>query len=272
MAFRQYTSTYVSDSTRMLYAIVATLALCATTVASTSSATIPVDEHCFSGALAGFAWLSDYDPAVSYCLNLYPHAATTRTLCALPSDEELTSSSETRSDTRDLFRRHDLEAIYDNLLDQRQSTIEAVCWCIASSQTTTTIAECREGQYCDSKRRTCKAMRNCQNPARCDPASLCSSSSSSESSNACYCHPDVDNPSEGYCMGNGPPGSPCPEVFEDCSSNSDCGGAKVCILACCRKESFCVEVVDYDCANALSPSRLFRRNYDPVGYLGINPK
>jgi len=255
----------------MLYAIATTIALCAPVLAFKSH---HVNEQCFSGALAGFSWLSDFVPAVSYCTNLYPEAATTRTLCALPSDEQQQTNSikSRRSNSQDLFRRHDREAIYHNLLQQRQSTIEAVCWCIASSQINTTISECDAGQYCDSSMGTCKVKHNCQNPARCDPASICSSSSSSsDASDACYCHPDVENPSKGYCMGNGPPGSPCPEVFEDCSSNSDCGGAKVCILACCRKDPFCVEVVDYECANALSPSRLFRRNYDQGGLLGMNP-
>lgn len=259
----------------MLYAIGAVLALCATVTASNSSAT-QTQADCFSGALAGYSWLSDYDPAVSYCTNLYPDAATTRTLCAIPSDEQQSQGVSSRSQFHNLFRRHDLDNILENLLQQRHSTIEAVCWCIASSKSTTTIAECNDGQYCDSRRGTCKAMRNCQNPARCDLASLCSSGSDSgsdesSSSNACYCHPDVEHPSEGYCMGNGPPGNPCPKVFEDCSSNSDCDGSKVCILACCRKAPFCVEVADYNCANALAPSRLFRRSNDQGG-IGLNPQ
>lgn len=251
----------------MLYAIYAALALCATAIASASPEVPVQDETCFPGALAGFSWLSNYDPAVSYCTNLYPEAATTRTLCALPTD---THNAATQSGSKALSRRTDREAIFENLQRQRQSTIDAVCWCIASSQVTTTIAECNEGQFCDATRGTCKAKQNCQNPARCDPSSLCSGSGSS-SAGSCYCHPDIEDPTSGYCMGNGPPGNPCPEVFEDCSSNLDCGGAKVCILACCRKEAFCVEVADYDCANELSPSRLFRRMNDQGG-LRMNPE
>lgn len=245
----------------MLFTIGAAIGLCITVIEAASSA-IPAGEQCFPDGLAGFSWLSDYEPAVTYCLNMYPHAATTRTLCALPSD-----TIENREFASDLSRRHDQEAIFENLLQQRQSTIETVCWCIASSQFTTNIEDCAEGQFCDSKKGICKAARNCQNPARCDPASACSNGGPT---GACYCHMDADDPSSGYCMGNGPPGKACPEVFEDCSSNSDCGGSKVCILACCRSEPFCVEVADYSCSNAILPSRLFRRMNDP-GEPGMNP-
>lgn len=249
---------------KMLHAIYATLALCATET-SASPSTILADEQCFPDALRGFSWLSEYDPAITYCENLFPNAATTRTFCTITDTND--TSTVTRSELERLSRRYNQEAIFNNLLQQRQSTIEAVCWCIASSKVTTTIAVCGEGQTCDSSKGICKAVRNCQNPARCDPSSRCSGGSASD----CYCHPDVEDSDAGYCMGNGPPGNPCPKVFEDCSSNSDCGGAKVCILACCRKEAFCVEIVDYSCLNTLQPSRLFRRMNDR-GVSGMNPQ
>lgn len=43
-------------------------------------------------------------------------------------------------------------------------------------------------------------------------------------------------------------GAGCPETYEDCSRNAECGGdgSRVCTYACCRGEAFCVDLNDYE--------------------------
>lgn len=200
---------------------------------------------CFTGSLADFASVANYSPAEAFCAEVHPEAFENRTVCSSTSaaSKRYVNTIESRhfdtnSDDWDQVQR----STYEQLTHQDPPTFEKVCKCIGlSSNALTKTATCSSSEYCDTETVTCKSKRNCHNPARCDASSVCLN----ENSQTCFCHPDTDDAESGYCMGGGPVDEECPDVYEDCTSNSDCGGERVCIYACCREEPFCVNLGYY---------------------------
>jgi hypothetical protein len=169
--------------------------------------------------------------------------------------------------------RVDQARAFTRLQDARGPIQHAFCICISppppppASLPVTVTVTCPEQQYCTASG-ICKPRRTCTNAARCDSSSYCLEAAAG----ACFCHPDVDDDTaSGYCMSGGPAArGGCPEVYEDCAANADCAGAKVCILACCREEPFCVDLDDYSPQTPSAAGRMVvKRGGGSVG--GVNP-
>ncbi|KJY01370.1 hypothetical protein TI39_contig293g00022 [Zymoseptoria brevis] len=227
---------------------------------------------CFTGRLADFASIANYSPAEAFCAEVHPDAFRNQTVCSSTSASskryintiEARHEFDSNSDDWDQVQR----STYEHLTQQDPSTFEKVCNCIGKfSDALTKRIICSSSEYCDIETETCKSKRNCHNPARCEASSVCLN----ENSQACFCHPDTDDAESGYCIGRGPVDGECPDVYEDCTSNSDCGGEMVCIYACCREEPFCVELGYYGCENYRAPLRLFRKHMESQGRFEMNP-
>lgn len=215
--------------------------------------------ECTSGLLGrSVTLLAEYTPAQAYCAAQFEATAIassiTVTSC-LPEPTAVKQDSDLQQ--RDDFDEFTTEqaAEFARLRRMRLSTQQTFCSCIETSPSPKVVsvtADCAKGQYC-SLSGICKPKRNCRNPARCDSDSYCLEAAAG----ACFCHPDTENSNLGYCMSAGPSGKGCPDVYEDCSSNAQCGGARVCIYACCREEPFCVDLTEYDpdTPNTAAPSR-----------------
>jgi hypothetical protein len=233
----------------------AVFVLTGTTLALAASSSLL---DCFTGALADYLPISDYTPAQEFCSQEFPQAFSTRTTCA-SSPKSGAKRDMDHFEARNAYEAYNWDYLqqstFESLTHQSQTIIEKVCHCIAFSSAATTTIACTFPEYCDSQTGTCQSRRNCRNPARCDASSLCFNANDE----ACFCHPDTDDPDSGYCLGDGPAGAPCPDVYEDCASNADCGEAGVCIYACCRDEPFCINPDEYGCANYRAPGKLFRR-------------
>lgn len=119
---------------------------------------------------------------------------------------------------------------------------------------TTVIAPCPSGYSCDTSTpggAVCRPFpeSSCSNPidcavgpAPCDPTGDCFCTSDAEGRNFCI-----------Y------PGG-CPAFPQACNSNSECAAGELCLTGCCpgAPPMTCVNAI-YQCENAFTPSRLFRR-------------
>ncbi|KAK4613916.1 Ecp55 [Fulvia fulva] len=228
--------------------------------ASATLVTAAYSSSCSSGPAAEFLLLSNYQPAQQFCAQNYPPPAPkTVTLCSA-------ALSYTGSRKRDDSGSNDdtsngmpppARTIFKALLRQDDPTQKIFCACITPPvKPITVIASCAAGQTC-SPDGVCRPTRDCSNPASCDGHSFCGKG---PTGNNLFCHQDTDNAEMGYCMNDGPADQGCPEPYEDCQANSDCGGSRVCIHSCCRSEPFCVDVMDYRSENHMSPSKMFRRS------------
>lgn len=244
-------------------------------------------EGCLTGLHAkSISQLTGHGPAQSYCSRQYPIATTTVTSCAtatsIPTRQERVRRKAQKANSKDKWNEpqsndyndpNDQAQAFTRLRQAPSATQEAICNCLSTSPSTiTTITtSCPTNQVCDATG-TCKPARNCHNPARCDSQSYCLEAAAG----ACFCHPDTEDSSQGYCMSGGPPDQGCPESYEDCSTNADCKGSRVCIYACCREEPFCVDVDDYNpnTPNPASTKLLFGRWSLAVvdERLGLNPQ
>lgn len=215
------------------------------------------DSECRYGQIGQFvALLENYAPAQTYCSNLLSPqqlpATITTTITQCRPDPTAAPPAKIKARQEEDSTQIDHETGPAAALQQLRRShriSNTVCACIVSATSETPIIEttyvttsCSSTSTCNPRTLTCQPKRNCANPARCASSSYCLES---PISGACFCHPDTDDPTAGYCMSAGPG---CPEVYEDCSSNSDCGGpgsSKVCIYACCREQPFCVDLEDY---------------------------
>lgn len=228
---------------------------------------------CSDDAIAMYMPLSNSAAAQSFCSQHIPSPATVTT-CATgnaikrqapgwdsrlgpvddppagyppPEDSTLSSIVPTQSQSPDQ------EQLLRMLAHQDLSTVSAICACIAPSSSPQTVTiSCRDGEICDASG-SCTIERDCYNPARCDASSFCGTGSTGVNM---FCHQDTDDAASGYCMDDGPAGHGCPEDYEDCSSNAECGGKRVCIFSCCREAPFCVDVHDYQSAYAAVPAKM----------------
>ena len=226
----------------------------ATSLLLGATATTATDiSACSSGQLGQLvALLEDYAPALSYCSMLVPATAPTTATTITQCQPEATHNVRRRDDTEldDYDPSDSKPQAFTKLKRSKQASYD-VCTCLRESPRKVYITEtCSSTQYCDATQNVCAPKRNCKNPAHC-------LSESYVSSGDCFCHPDTDDSTAGYCMTTGPG---CPNTYEDCSSNAACGGgSRVCIYACCREEPFCVDLNDYEPDYATSSRKLFRR-------------
>lgn len=226
------------------------------------AATVTAASMCDSDVVAEYMDLADYRPAISFCENNYPNFTTSTvvTTCTPSSDKQARSppshrqggmfgggnfrpqsfgpSSSSSSPQEEDPSPSDLLA---SLTRSSPSIVSAVCSCVSHKTTTYKTLTCAPWETCDPSTLTCAMTRDCRNPARCDSSSYCGTSAAGVDM---FCHPDTDDLEAGYCM-SGTPGCPAEGDFEDCESNADCGGEKVCIYACCREEPFCIDVREY---------------------------
>lgn len=220
--------------------------------------TTATDTACETGQLGQLvALLESYAPAVSYCAGLVPSRMPTTTTTITQCEPEATQQAKRDNVELDDYNPYDSQSkAFTKLRRSKQASYD-VCTCMNApiSRTVYTTATCSLNEYCTSSG-LCAPKRNCKKPARCESDSYCLEA---PVAGACFCHPDTDDSTMGYCMSAGPG---CPETYEDCSSNAECGGgSRVCIFACCRKQPFCVDLNAYDpyTPNNVSPKRLFRR-------------
>ncbi|KAF2213403.1 hypothetical protein CERZMDRAFT_83583 [Cercospora zeae-maydis SCOH1-5] len=238
------------------------LGLCACSVAAAAE-----DRECHLGEVGQFvALLENYAPAQMYCSNVVPPPepaatiTTTITQChpsptATWPAQRKARQEESTENANDAQYAAAAAALQQLERFPRIST--AVCSCLVAESTTSYSSQqpiiettyintsCPSFATCNPHTLTCQPKRNCANPSRCDSSSYCLES---PISGACFCHPDTEDSTMGYCMSTGPG---CPAVYEDCSRNSDCANGsyssseRVCILACCREQPFCVDLEDY---------------------------
>lgn len=237
------------------------------------TAATPSDvSSCSSGSASKYMSLADFPLAQSYCSDNYPSPATvTVTSCASSTAATYTGASKRDQAGHPQWRGDhgpppppsSREAVlFKKLMDQSSSTQSAFCSCIGTQPKVVTVqTTCDANEYCESDTQTCKIQRDCANPASCDGHSYCGKDASSGQN--LFCHMDTDVSEMGYCMNDGPPNMGCPEPYEDCQSNADCGGKRVCIYSCCRAEPFCVDVRDYQNQGESKASRLLRRVMNP---------
>lgn len=230
--------------------------------AVTATAAMPSDiSSCTSGPASKYMPLADFGPAQSYCLDNYPTPATvTVSSCATPTSSTGTNKRDNADSSQwrgDRGRPSSEAILFKQLLEESSPVISAFCSCISTQPQIVTIqTTCAANEYCESNTLTCKVQRDCNNPATCDGHSFCGKG---PSGNNLFCHQDTDDSAMGYCMNDGPRNQGCLEPYEDCQSNADCGGQRVCIYSCCRAEPFCVDVRDYQSGSGGAASRLLRR-------------
>ena len=226
----------------------------ATSLLLGATATTATDiSACSSGQLGQLvALLEDYAPALSYCSMLVSTTTSRTTTTITQCQPEATQHARRDNIELDEYNPSDSQSQAFTKLKRSKQASYDVCTCIISnSPKKVYITEtCSSTQYCDATQNVCVPKRNCKNPAHC-------LSESYVPSGDCFCHPDTDDSTAGYCMTTGPG---CPNTYEDCSSNADCGGgSRVCIYACCREEPFCVDLNDYESDYATSSRKLFKR-------------
>ncbi|EME42324.1 hypothetical protein DOTSEDRAFT_73225 [Dothistroma septosporum NZE10] len=234
--------------------------LLAAACATLATAAFPTS--CSTGPAAQFLGLATYGPAQAYCSQNYqPPTASNVILCsATPS---YTGSKITRDDASGGPSVPSLGALmpassrtaFQTLLRQHEATLQAFCSCIAPP--IQVAGNCVAGQSCGTDG-VCRPTRDCNNPASCGGQSFCGKG---PSGNNLFCHQDTDDAEMGYCMNDGPANQGCPDPYQDCQANADCGGSRVCIHSCCRAEPFCVDVLDYRSEVLM---RMVRRGADEV--------
>ncbi|KXT05283.1 hypothetical protein AC579_8066 [Pseudocercospora musae] len=236
--------------------------------AATNTNAASTDSKCLAGPLAKPAsQLKNYGPAQAYCSQQYPATTVTVTSCATPTSAPTRKERRKAQDDDKQSNDNDPEdraKAFARIQQSPHAAQAAICSCISDPPSTISIiASCTPGQYCDESG-DCKPKRNCNNPAQCESQSYCLEAAAG----ACFCHPDTDDSSRGYCMSGGPTAGGCPETYEDCASNAECQGARVCIYACCREQPFCVDINDYNPStpNEAPANMLFSRERT-----GVNP-